>query len=143
VVRPQPMCWLAFWCDLHCVLIHSLGLCMFLHSFSRFPEAYSVVADWIEKEDGNMPLMLMDLGQAAEKIGCSPRWLADGLRAGRFPGHKVARKWRLTDDDVTAILEICSVTPASAFSADSSVIVASSSSMTKTTARRLQQSHLR
>ncbi len=85
-------------------------------------------------------MILMDLSQAAEQLGCRPRWLADNLRSRRFPAKKIARKWVLDDDDIAAILKICSVTPA----AGSSPSAATSSSMTKTTARRLQQgSHRR
>ena len=84
--------------------------------------------------------MIMDLGQAAAKLHCSERWLADNLRAGRFPAKKIGRKWVLSDDDVVAILQICSVNQASAFSTHSSVSAAPSSSMTNTTLRRLQQS---
>jgi hypothetical protein len=85
-------------------------------------------------------MILMDLSQAAAKLHCSERWLADNLRSHRFPGKKIARKWVLTEDDIVAILRICSVNHGSAFSTDSSVSVAPSSSMTKTTLRRLQQS---
>jgi hypothetical protein len=85
-------------------------------------------------------VILKNLQQAAESIPCKGRWLADGLRSGRFPGKKVGRKWMLSDDDIAAILQICSVNHSFAFSADPSVSVAPSSSMTKTTFRRLQQS---
>jgi hypothetical protein len=82
--------------------------------------------------------MLRDIPQAAKRIPCPERWLADNLRSGRFPGKKIGRKWMLSDDDIAAIVQICSVTPA-ALSADFSTDV-TSSSMTKTTLRRLQQS---
>src|SRR5258705_13631222 len=82
----------------------------------------------------------MDIRQAAARIPCSERWLADNLRAGRFPAKKVGRKWRLSDDDIAAILQICSVNKSSAFCADSSNSTAALSSMTKTSLRRLQQS---
>ena len=84
-------------------------------------------------------MILMDLTQAAAELHCSERWLADHLRAGRFPAKKIGRKWVLSDDDINAILQICSVNEASALSADSSGSVATSSSMTTTTLRRLQQ----
>jgi len=82
---------------------------------------------------------LMDLSQAAAALRCSERWLADNLRAGRFPAKKIGRKWVLGDGDITAILEICTANHAPAFSADPAVSGSPSSSMTKTTARRLQQ----
>lgn len=85
--------------------------------------------------------MLLDISQAAARIPCSARWLADQLRAGKFPGHKVGRKWMLSDGDIAAILRICSVSPA-ALSTDPAPCASLSSSMTKTTSRRLQQSGL-
>jgi len=84
-------------------------------------------------------MTLRDLGQAATELRCSERWLADQLRAGRFPGKKIGRRWVLGDDDITGILQICSVIPA-ASSTDAALSAAPSSSMTKTTLRRLQQS---
>jgi hypothetical protein len=44
------------------------------------------------------------LAEAAALIPCKERWLAEGLRAGRFPGRKIGRDWRLTDDDIHAII---------------------------------------
>jgi hypothetical protein len=83
-------------------------------------------------------MALIELAQAAAEIGSTERWLADQLRAGRFPGKKIGRKWKFSEDDVRAILQICSVTP-SAFTTDTALCVSPSSSMTKTTRRRLQQ----
>jgi len=82
-------------------------------------------------------MILMDLSQAAAELQCSERWLADNLRAGRFPAKKIARKWVLSDLDIAAILEICSVTP-TAFSTYGAFGAAPSSSMTPTTARRIK-----
>jgi hypothetical protein len=84
-------------------------------------------------------MILLDLGQAAAKLHCSERWLADNLRSGRFPAKKIGRKWVLSDDDIAAILQICSVNKSSAFCADSSNSAAALSSMTKTSLRRLEQ----
>jgi hypothetical protein len=83
--------------------------------------------------------MIRDLGEAAAEIRSSERWLADNIRRGRFPAKKIGRKWMLDDDDMSAILEICSINQSSVLSADSSVGVSPSSSMTKTTLRRLQK----
>jgi hypothetical protein len=55
--------------------------------------------------------MLLDIPQAAARIPCTQRWLADNLRSGRFPGKKIGRQWKLSEVDIVAILEICSVTP--------------------------------
>lgn len=80
----------------------------------------------------------MDIRQAAAELHCSTRWLADNLRAGRFPAKKLGRKWMLTDDDVATILQLCSVSP-TASSANTVPSAAPPSSMTKTTLRRLEQ----
>jgi hypothetical protein len=84
-------------------------------------------------------MALKNLAEAAAEIGASERWLGDQLRAGKFPAHKIGRKWKFSEDDIRAILQICSVTP-SAFSTDTALCASPSSSMTKTTRRRLQQS---
>ncbi|MFL6083375.1 MAG: helix-turn-helix domain-containing protein [Mycobacterium sp.] len=83
--------------------------------------------------------MIRDVGEAAAMLHCSERWLADNLRSGRFPAKKIGRKWVLDDDDISAILEICSVNQPALLSANSSVGVSPASSMTKTTLRRLQK----
>lgn len=49
------------------------------------------------------------IAQAAAMIPCNERWLADGLRGGRFPGHKIGGEWRLTDGDLDAIIDACRV----------------------------------
>lgn len=84
-------------------------------------------------------MVLKNLAEAAAEIGASQRWLGDRLRAGKFPAHKIGRRWMFSGDDISAILEICSVTP-SAFSTDNPLCASPSSSMTKTTHRRLQRS---
>jgi hypothetical protein len=47
------------------------------------------------------------LDEVAEQIGATERWLADKLRAGLIPGHKIAGHWRMTDADIEAMLEFC------------------------------------
>ena len=37
----------------------------------------------------------------------SERWLIERMRTGEFPGHKIGRSWRFTDEDIAAILVIC------------------------------------
>jgi hypothetical protein len=87
-------------------------------------------------EGADRRMTLLDLNQAAAELHCSERWLADNLRAGRFPAKKIGRKWMLSDEDITTILEICSVTPTG--SSAGTVFGASGSSMTATTARRIR-----
>lgn len=44
--------------------------------------------------------------EAAAMIPCKERWLVDQLRAGRFPGRKIARDWRMTRADIEEAIEI-------------------------------------
>ena len=85
-------------------------------------------------------MILRDLSQAAAELLCTERWLADGLRRGRFPAKKIGRKWVLGDDDIAAILRICSVNQQTDCSIDDLPDIAATSSMTTTTTRRLRQS---
>ena len=46
--------------------------------------------------------------EAAEIVGApSERWLIEQLRAARFPGRKVGRNWRMTEQDIEHALDIC------------------------------------
>jgi hypothetical protein len=59
-----------------------------------------------------------DLAEAAQRIGgVSEKWLAARLRAGKLPGRKVGRKWRMTASDIEAAVEMFRVVP-QAHSAD-------------------------
>jgi hypothetical protein len=80
-------------------------------------------------------MALMGLAEAAAEIGTTERWLANQLRAGKFPAHKVGRQWRFTDGDIAEIIRLCAV-PA-ALPTDTT-LCASASSMTLTTARRIR-----
>jgi hypothetical protein len=86
-----------------------------------------------------MDMSLMALSEAAAQLHCSKRWLADNLRAGRFPAKKIGRRWMLTDDDIATILQLCSVMPI-AMANNCSAGRESSTSLTQTTLRRLQRS---
>jgi len=79
-------------------------------------------------------MALTGLAEVAAEIGSTKRWLANKVRAGKFPAHKVGRQWRFTDDDVAEIIRLCAI-PA-ALPTDARTCV-SSSSMTPTTARRI------
>lgn len=50
------------------------------------------------------------VAQAAQRIPCKERWLADSLRAGRFTACKIGNQWRLTDGDIDAIIRACRTT---------------------------------
>lgn len=79
-------------------------------------------------------MALMGLAEAAAEIGTTERWLANQLRSGKFPAHKVGRQWRFTDADVAEIIRRCAV-PA-ALPTDTG-LSAPACSMTPTTARRM------
>lgn len=84
--------------------------------------------------------LLFTLYQAAAILGCTPKWLADQLRARRFPARKVGRKWMLSEDDLDEIVRRCAVVAESASSADASVSgVQQAGSMTRTTLRRMRR----
>jgi hypothetical protein len=72
--------------------------------------------------------------EAAEQMGCRERWLLDQLRAGRFRGRKVARHWRLTDDDIQFALDVCANRVAPVVPADTKTAF---SSLTPTSRRKL------
>jgi hypothetical protein len=83
--------------------------------------------------------LVYELKQAAVKLGKSERWLADKLRDGRFPGRKIGRTWKLTSDDLDEILRLCAVRAESVGPTGAAIPGASqSSSMTRTTARRME-----
>lgn len=83
--------------------------------------------------------LIFDIAAAASLIGSSQRWLADQLRAGRFPGRKVARRWYLTAEDLDEILRLCAVAPARARTTEANPAAGQVSSMTRTTARRMRE----
>jgi hypothetical protein len=37
----------------------------------------------------------------------SLRWMADQIRAKRFPARKVRGHWRMSDEDIAVALEVC------------------------------------
>ncbi|AHB79579.1 excise [Mycobacterium phage Validus] len=53
------------------------------------------------------------LADVARRIPCSERWLTEQVRAGRIPGRKVGRSWRMTQADIDAALSSFRVAPES------------------------------
>jgi hypothetical protein len=52
------------------------------------------------------------LAEACALIGCeSEDWLIDRVRNGTFPGRKIVRQLRFSDDDIAKIIEACAVQP--------------------------------
>jgi excisionase family DNA binding protein len=47
------------------------------------------------------------IAEVAELMAVSERWLIQQLRANRFPGRKIGRHWRMTDNDILAALDTC------------------------------------
>lgn len=59
-----------------------------------------------------MSITTYSVAEVAEQIGApSQRWVVEQLRSGRFPGRKIGRNWRLTEEDVVAALEVCRFNP--------------------------------
>ena len=55
------------------------------------------------------PALTYSLAEATERMGApSERWLMLKLRAGAFPGRKVGRYWRMTEEDIADALDVCS-----------------------------------
>jgi excisionase family DNA binding protein len=47
------------------------------------------------------------LDEVAQSLGCTSRWLAEQVRAGHFPAHRIARHWRFTEANVEKIFAVC------------------------------------
>lgn len=52
------------------------------------------------------PLRTFSVAEAAAFFGQTELWYATQLRARKIPGHKIGRKWRLTEADILATLEL-------------------------------------
>jgi len=52
-------------------------------------------------------LKTYSLEEVADGLGCTARWLIEQVRAGKFPGRKIARSWRFTESDVDDIFTLC------------------------------------
>ncbi len=77
-----------------------------------------------------------DLTEAAERIGgVSEKWLAARLRAGKLPGRKVGRQWRMTISDIESAVEMFRVVPQKV-SAECEPGDVNSSGLTETIRRR-------
>lgn len=69
---------------------------------------------------------------AAERMGVSAHWYGLRLRDRTFPGRKIGRKWRVTEQDFQEALE-STYTPAKPKATDPA-------GLTKTSRRRLERS---
>jgi hypothetical protein len=87
------------------------------------------------------PPLVYSLDQVAgPRLPCTVRWLADKLRSGEFVGHKIARTWVLTEDDINENLRRCAVKPETVSSVDTTNLgFPHRSSMTRTTVRRMRR----
>lgn len=71
----------------------------------------------------------LSVTEVAARLDVSRRWLIEQLRAGKFPGHRIGRQWRLTEADYDGILAATARKP----------LPKPSSSATPTTRRRLER----
>lgn len=84
--------------------------------------------------------LLYELSEAAVKLGTTERWLADKLRGGHFPGRKIKRRFKLAPDDLDEIIRLCAIAHRPTAPTDSANhAVPQTSSMTRTTARRMRR----
>lgn len=58
-------------------------------------------------------MLTQPLAEVAALIPCSERWLTEQVRAGRIPGRKIGRHWRMTQADIDTALESFRVSPES------------------------------
>lgn len=86
--------------------------------------------------------LTFDLTEAAERIGgVSEKWLAAQLRSRKIPGRKVGRKWRMTQGDIDACLDIFKVCPNP--KPDRTVTASGASDgLTRTSRRRMKHAHV-
>ena len=61
--------------------------------------------------DDSVKPLLHTVAEVAALMRCPERWLLMQLRAGRFPGRKVQRQWRMSDADIARVIELCVVRP--------------------------------
>ena len=55
-----------------------------------------------------MKIITYSIEEVTQQLGApSSRWVIEQLRSGRFPGRKVGRNWRLTEQDIAESLEAC------------------------------------
>ncbi|ASR86788.1 excise [Mycobacterium phage Findley] len=80
-------------------------------------------------------LLTYPVADVARRIPCSERWLTEQIRAGRIPGRKVGRHWRMTEADIEAALESFRVAPESG---RKSVANARPFALTATSQRRIR-----
>lgn len=56
-----------------------------------------------------MKPILYNIRTSAELLGCSERWLREQLYSRKFPGRMIAGRWRLSQEDLDAIIEMSAV----------------------------------
>lgn len=78
--------------------------------------------------------LTMSVADAAKRLGVLEGWYATQLRAGKLPGHKLGRTWRITEEDLRGALELTS-RPARAVAPDPA-------GLTPGSRRRLERANL-
>jgi hypothetical protein len=52
------------------------------------------------------------ISEVCALLGCdSPDWITDRVRDGTFPGRKIVRQLRFSDEDIHGIITACAVQP--------------------------------
>jgi excisionase family DNA binding protein len=68
------------------------------------PNSTAIDADTLMRRDGYMRPK-----EAARQLGCSERWLLDGLNKHGFPHTRMGRTKWLSREDLTEIRKLCRV----------------------------------
>ncbi|ORM13197.1 hypothetical protein A5N70_20915 [Prescottella equi] len=51
------------------------------------------------------PVRVLPVAEGAKRLGQTEAWYLRQLRARKLPGHKIGRKWMLTEGDVREAIE--------------------------------------
>lgn len=78
-------------------------------TYSRcLPRVFGVVWRVFAVESRLVANKTFSVAQAVGQIGApSERWYIERLRSGYFPGRKIGRHWRMTEQDIIDALDIC------------------------------------
>ncbi|MBM4716195.1 DNA-binding protein [Rhodococcus hoagii] len=54
-------------------------------------------------------LRVIPVAEGAKRLGQTEAWYLRQLRERKLPGHKIGRKWALTEDDIRQALELTAI----------------------------------
>lgn len=52
---------------------------------------------------------LMTVAEGATRLGQTEAWYLRQLRGRHLPGHKIGRKWMLSEGDIRDAIELCAI----------------------------------